>query len=145
MKPLGKNELTARELLFEPACPRVTLANANSKNPRERPLPDSLSDRVVSIIMSHDAQSNEARMRLPNPLRPRAFGGKGAEGMKKEIPSNRTPSDPGPSAGRELNPLHPLADGEAVAAGFKKQIPISSKSKSLSVKSKSLSVISKRA
>ncbi len=24
----------------------------------------------------------------PNPLRPRAFGGKGAEGMKKEIPSN---------------------------------------------------------
>ena len=23
-----------------------------------------------------------------NPLRPRAFGGKGAEGMKKEIPSN---------------------------------------------------------
>ena len=25
----------------------------------------------------------------PNPLRPRAFGGKGAEGMKKEIPSNR--------------------------------------------------------
>ena len=22
----------------------------------------------------------------PNPLRPRAFGGKGAEGMKKEIP-----------------------------------------------------------
>ena len=41
-----------------------TFANANSKNPRERPLPDSLSDRVVSIIMSHDAQSNEARMRL---------------------------------------------------------------------------------
>jgi mono/diheme cytochrome c family protein len=25
----------------------------------------------------------------PNPLRPRAFGGKGAEGMKKEIPSNK--------------------------------------------------------
>ena len=25
-----------------------------------------------------------------NPLRPRAFGGKGAEGMKKEIPSNKT-------------------------------------------------------
>ncbi len=25
----------------------------------------------------------------PNPLRPRAFGGKGAEGMKKEIPSSR--------------------------------------------------------
>jgi len=24
----------------------------------------------------------------PNPLRPRAFGGKGAEGMKKEIPSS---------------------------------------------------------
>ena len=24
----------------------------------------------------------------PNPLRPRAFGGLGAEGMKKEIPSN---------------------------------------------------------
>ena len=37
----------------------------------------------------------------PNPLRPRAFGGKGAEGMKKEILSNRTPTDPGPSAGRE--------------------------------------------
>jgi hypothetical protein len=39
----------------------------------------------------------------PNPLRPRAFGGMGAEGMKKEIPSNsnRTPSDPGPSAGWE--------------------------------------------
>ena len=27
----------------------------------------------------------------PNPLRPRAFGGKGAEGMKKEIPSNNQP------------------------------------------------------
>ncbi len=26
--------------------------------------------------------------KAPNPLRPRAFGGKGAEGMKKEIPSN---------------------------------------------------------
>ena len=26
-----------------------------------------------------------------NPLRPRAFGGKGAEGMKKEIPSNFPP------------------------------------------------------
>jgi hypothetical protein len=24
----------------------------------------------------------------PNPLRPRAFGGKGAEGMRKEIPSS---------------------------------------------------------
>ena len=36
-----------------------------------------------------------------NPLRPRAFGGKGAEGLKKEITSSRTPSDPGPSAGRE--------------------------------------------
>ena len=41
-----------------------TLANANPTSPRVRPLPDSLSDRVVSIIMSHDAQSNEARMRL---------------------------------------------------------------------------------
>jgi hypothetical protein len=28
----------------------------------------------------------------PNPLRPRAFGGKGAEGMKKEIPSSNSPS-----------------------------------------------------
>ena len=28
----------------------------------------------------------------PNPLRPRAFGGKGAEGMKKEIPSNNSSS-----------------------------------------------------
>jgi hypothetical protein len=36
-----------------------------------------------------------------NPLRPRTFGRKGAEGLKKEITSNRTPSDPGPSAGRE--------------------------------------------
>ena len=31
-------------------------------------------------------------MRLSNPLRPRAFGGKGAEGMKKEIPSNNAPT-----------------------------------------------------
>ena len=34
---------------------------------------------------------------LSNPLLPRAFGGKGAEGMKKEIPSNkqvhRTPAE----------------------------------------------------
>ena len=38
--------------------------NATSKKAANPPLPDSLSDRVVSIIMSHDAQSNEARMRL---------------------------------------------------------------------------------
>ena len=27
----------------------------------------------------------------PNPLRPRAFGGLGADGLKKEIPSNKRP------------------------------------------------------
>jgi len=41
-----------------------TTANANSKKAANPPLPDSLSDRVVSIVMSHDARSNEARMRL---------------------------------------------------------------------------------
>jgi hypothetical protein len=41
-----------------------TFANARSKDTKKPPLPDSLSERVVSIIMSHDAQSNEARMRL---------------------------------------------------------------------------------
>jgi len=30
-----------------------------------------------------------APYRPPNPHRPRAFGGKGAEGMKKEIPSSK--------------------------------------------------------
>ena len=34
----------------------------------------------------------------PNPLRPRAFGGKGAEGMKKEIPSNNNHAKPKPKA-----------------------------------------------
>lgn len=41
-----------------------SILNANSKDRKKPPLPDSLSDRVVSIIMSHDAQSNEARIRL---------------------------------------------------------------------------------
>ena len=41
-----------------------TTANANSKDPKKRPLPDSLSDRVVSIILSHDARTNEPRIRL---------------------------------------------------------------------------------
>ena len=35
------------------------------------------------------APDEPATSAVPNPLRPRAFGGKGAEGMKKEIPSNR--------------------------------------------------------
>ena len=39
-------------------------ANATSKRATNPPLPDSFSDRVVSIIMSHDAQSNKARMLL---------------------------------------------------------------------------------
>jgi hypothetical protein len=46
-------------------------------------------------------KADESATSEPNPLRPRAFGGKGAEGLKKEITSSRTPSDPGPSAGRE--------------------------------------------
>ncbi len=41
-----------------------TFVNSHSKDRTKPPLPDSLSDRVVSIIMSHDAQSNEARIRL---------------------------------------------------------------------------------
>lgn len=41
-----------------------TMANAHSKDPKERPLPDSLSDRVVSIILSHDARTDEPLIRL---------------------------------------------------------------------------------
>lgn len=41
-----------------------TMANARSKDPKEQPLPDSISDRVVSIILSHDAQTDEPRIRL---------------------------------------------------------------------------------
>jgi hypothetical protein len=41
-----------------------TTANADSKEPGNPPLPDSLSDRVVSIILSHDARTNEPRIRL---------------------------------------------------------------------------------
>ena len=37
-----------------------------------------------ALELSSEGEQNKA----PNPLRPRAFGGKGAEGMKKEIPSN---------------------------------------------------------
>jgi hypothetical protein len=41
-----------------------TTANADSKEPGNPPLPDSLSDRVVSIILSHDARTNEPRERF---------------------------------------------------------------------------------
>jgi hypothetical protein len=41
-----------------------TMWNACSADPSNPPLPDSLSDRVVSIIMSHDRQSGQARIRL---------------------------------------------------------------------------------
>ena len=37
---------------------------ANAKDPKEEPLPDSLSDRVVSIILSHDARTDEPHIRL---------------------------------------------------------------------------------
>ena len=37
---------------------------ANAKDPKEQPLPDSLSDRVVSIILSHDARTDEPHIRL---------------------------------------------------------------------------------
>ena len=43
---------------------RGTMANARSKDPKEQPLPDSVSDRVVSIILSHDARTDEPRIRL---------------------------------------------------------------------------------
>ncbi len=32
---------------------------------------------------------NHDKLKAPTPLRPRAFGGKGAEGMRKDIPSNQ--------------------------------------------------------
>ncbi|MDA1052457.1 MAG: FecR domain-containing protein [Planctomycetota bacterium] len=41
-----------------------TMTNANSKDPMKLPLPDSLSDRVVSLILSHDARTGEPRIRL---------------------------------------------------------------------------------
>ncbi len=41
-----------------------TMANAISKDPMKLPLPDSLSDRVVSLILSHDARTGEPRIRL---------------------------------------------------------------------------------
>ena len=43
---------------------KASKLNAKSKDRGVPPLPESLSDRVVSIIMSHDARSDEARMRL---------------------------------------------------------------------------------
>lgn len=41
-----------------------TSKNAFSKDPKRQPRSDSLSDRVVSLILSHDARSNEPRLRL---------------------------------------------------------------------------------
>jgi len=43
-----------------------TMANAKSKDPKQLPLPDSLSDRVVSLILSYDARTGEPRIRLQN-------------------------------------------------------------------------------
>lgn len=41
-----------------------TMANARSKSPKHQPLPDSLSDRVASLILSHDARTGEPRIKL---------------------------------------------------------------------------------
>jgi hypothetical protein len=42
----------------------------------------------LAALHAAEAHGNPA-FKTPNPHRPRAFGGKGAEGMKKEIPSSR--------------------------------------------------------
>jgi hypothetical protein len=63
-----------------------------------RPLTEANPESEVLDTILHEIAHALA---FSNPLRPRAFGGKGAEGLKKEITSSRTPSDPGPSAGRE--------------------------------------------
>ncbi len=41
-----------------------TTKNVLSNDPKHQPLPESLSERVVSLILSHDAQSDEPRIRL---------------------------------------------------------------------------------
>jgi hypothetical protein len=44
---------------------------------------------VPAVVIAPDAEGAEAGAEvLSNPLRPRAFGGKGAEGLKKEITSS---------------------------------------------------------
>jgi hypothetical protein len=41
-----------------------TVTNARSTDKTKPPRPESMSDRVISIIMSHDAKSNQPRIRL---------------------------------------------------------------------------------
>ena len=53
------------------------------------PSPQFLQARNVAGATLHEEFKSRGGKLEPNPLRPRAFVGKGAEGMKKEIPSNQ--------------------------------------------------------
>jgi mono/diheme cytochrome c family protein len=67
---------------------RISSGEMPPKKEKSQPTAEH-SAPVVEWLAARMKEGESAR--LAEPLRPRAFRGKGAEGLKKEIPSNRNP------------------------------------------------------
>ena len=95
-------------------------------------------DTRLGAHRKFDPAQAPALHQKPNPNRPRAFGGKGAEGMKKEITSNNGetldetinrpshhPKAEGKTPFRPLNPHQPTPTADSWAGGLEKENPFS--------------------